>query len=236
MSNRFTHIINCLKALGKIYPNKEMVKKMLNSLPKYWELKVTVIEESKDLNSLSLDELIGPLLTYEIMINHNTQEIKEALKKVGVAFKSTTCEKDEDSSNDNHEEDMAMKGALKQKKKAMMATWSDSDSSDSDEDNEEEEHCFKARKSKKNSWYFDSGCSRHMTDDKSHFMELMPKNGGEVTFGDNSKELIEGIGSRRTNASTLIKNVLYDNGLKHNLLSISQLCEKGFKVIFESNG
>ena len=33
----------------------------------------------------------------------------------------------------------------------------------------------------------------------------------------------------------LIKSVLLVNGLKHNLLSISQLCDKGFKVIFEAS-
>ena len=32
-----------------------------------------------------------------------------------------------------------------------------------------------------------------------------------------------------------IKDVLLVEGLKHNLLSISQLCDKGFKVIFESD-
>ena len=34
---------------------------------------------------------------------------------------------------------------------------------------------------------------------------------------------------------TLIKNVLYIDGLKHNLLSISQLCDKGFKIKFNKN-
>ena len=34
---------------------------------------------------------------------------------------------------------------------------------------------------------------------------------------------------------TQIKNVLYVNGLKHNLLSISQLCDKGFKIEFNKN-
>ncbi|XP_052478386.1 uncharacterized protein LOC105775394 [Gossypium raimondii] len=257
MSDRFTHIINGFKALGKIYLNKEMVKKMLNSLPKSWEPKVTVIKESKDLNLLSLDELMGSLLTYEMKINHNAQEIKEAPKKVGFSFKSKTRKKDEGSSNDEEEAEMVKfdcpqlkkKRALKQKKKVMMATWSDINSSNSDEDNEvanlclmaidkpkEEEHCFKVSKSKKNSWYLDSGCSRHMTGEESYFMELMPKNGGKATFGDNSKGLIEDIGSIDINSSILIKSVLYVNGLKHNLLSISQLCDKGFKVIFESNG
>ena len=33
----------------------------------------------------------------------------------------------------------------------------------------------------------------------------------------------------------MIKNVLLVEGPKHNLLSISQLCYKGFKVNFETN-
>ncbi|MFQ6643498.1 hypothetical protein Gotur_017445 [Gossypium turneri] len=41
MFDRFTHIINGFKGLGKIYPKKKMVKKMLNSLTSSWEAKVT---------------------------------------------------------------------------------------------------------------------------------------------------------------------------------------------------
>ena len=48
MYNRFTTIINNLKGLGKTYANKEMMKKILNSLLKSWEANVTAIEESKD--------------------------------------------------------------------------------------------------------------------------------------------------------------------------------------------
>ena len=72
-----------------------------------------------------------------------------------------------------------------------------------------------------------------MTGDKNLFMDLKPKNGGDVTFGDNSKGQIEGIGTIGNKSSIFIENVLLVNGLKHNLLSISQLCDKGFKVVFE---
>ena len=56
-----------------------------------------------------------------------------------------------------------------------------------------------------------------------------------MTFGDNGKGRIIGHGSIGNNSSSLIENVLLVNGLKHNLLIISQLCDKGFKVIFESS-
>ena len=73
-----------------------------------------------------------------------------------------------------------------------------------------------------------------MIDDKNLFMELKAKSGGNVTFGDNSKSHIERISSIGNNSSTYIENVLLVSGLKHNLLNISQLCDKGHKVIFES--
>ncbi|WP_439126601.1 hypothetical protein, partial [Photobacterium alginatilyticum] len=44
-------------------------------------------------------------------------------------------------------------------------------------------------------WFLDSGCSRHMTGDKTKFTTLAPKDGGYVTFGDNGKGKIIGIGS-----------------------------------------
>ncbi|XP_039059078.1 uncharacterized protein LOC120202773 [Hibiscus syriacus] len=49
---------------------KEMSRKMLNSLPTSWRTKVTVVEECHDLNKLSLDELIGSLLSYEMRLNY----------------------------------------------------------------------------------------------------------------------------------------------------------------------
>ena len=56
-----------------------------------------------------------------------------------------------------------------------------------------------------------------------------------VTFCDNSKEAIQGIGTIGNISQTQIKHVLYVEGLKHNLLRISQLCDKGFKVCFDAH-
>ena len=82
--------------------------------------------------------------------------------------------------------------------------------------------------SKKKKWYLDSGCTRHMTGNQSKFVNLSRKDGGLVTFGDNKEGKIIGKG-------TLIENVLLVDGLKQDLLSISQLCDKGFRVIFDKN-
>ena len=85
----------------------------------------------------------------------------------------------------------------------------------------------------KNKWFLDSGCSRHMTGDKTKFFDLRSKEEGHVTFGDNSKGKIVGIGKIGNESSLIIEDVLLVEGLKHNLLSISQLCDKGFTVTFK---
>ena len=81
----------------------------------------------------------------------------------------------------------------------------------------------------------DSGCSKHMTGDFAQFTSLKLKAEGHVTYGDNNRGRILGRGNVGTENSTTIENVLYVEGLKHSLLSISQLCDKGYRVNFEAN-
>ena len=83
---------------------------------------------------------------------------------------------------------------------------------------------------KKDLWYLDSGCSTHMTGDKTKFEKLELKDESFVTYGDNNKGRILGNGIISNGSSFNIKSVLLIEGLKHNLISISQHCDKGFKV------
>jgi len=84
-------------------------------------------------------------------------------------------------------------------------------------------------------WYLDSGCSRHMIGDKSNIKNLKRKDQGFVTYGDNNKGKIIGTGHIVGGDTLEIKDVLLVEGLKHNLLNINQLCDKGLKVIFVSD-
>ena len=73
----------------------------------------------------------------------------------------------------------------------------------------------------KEKWYLDSGCFRHITGKANHFTHLEMKKGGKVTFGDNSKGKIVGIGRVDKKDFTFIENILLVEGLKHNLFSVS---------------
>src|SRR3954465_5657692 len=90
-----------------------------------------------------------------------------------------------------------------------------------------------AKRSKhKMSLYLDSGCSRHMTGRRSMFQELVLKPGGEVKFGGDQKGKIIASGTISIGNYPSITNVLLVEGLTHNLLSISQLSDNGYDIIF----
>ncbi|GKV14321.1 hypothetical protein SLEP1_g25216 [Rubroshorea leprosula] len=122
-------IVTNLKALGKVYPSQEVVRKVLRSLPKNWEAKKTTIEKSKDLNTLKLEDLIGKLMTYEIEVQVDCGvEIVEKKKK-NVAFKASNQkeESEDDASNDEsiNEEDitkLVSKEVKKYMKKSLQGT------------------------------------------------------------------------------------------------------------------
>ena len=81
-------------------------------------------------------------------------------------------------------------------------------------------------------WYLDSGYSRHVTRDRSLLKVFEFKKGGNVTFGDGSKSQIKGKGVISLPGLPDIANVLYVEGLRVNLLSISQICNQDFMVLF----
>ncbi|GJV45601.1 hypothetical protein Tco_1430137 [Tanacetum coccineum] len=75
---RFNAIVTSLKSLDTDYSSKNHVRKFPRALPLKWRAKVTTIEEAKDLATLPLDELIGNLKVYEIVLDND-----------GVASKTT---------------------------------------------------------------------------------------------------------------------------------------------------
>ena len=82
-------------------------------------------------------------------------------------------------------------------------------------------------------WYLDIGCSKHMTREASQLINMKWKPAGFVTYGDNNRGRIIGVGDIGSGNKVIIKDVLLVEGLKHSLLSISQLCDRGYRITFE---
>ncbi|MQM16315.1 hypothetical protein Taro_049271 [Colocasia esculenta] len=111
MFARFMLLVNGLKRLGKDYSNSDLVRKVLRSLPSAWHTKATIIEDSKNLSTMQLDELIGSLMTYEINLKRNASM---TTSKKPIALKASSSSKIIADQSDEYE------GLLM---KRMMKNW-----------------------------------------------------------------------------------------------------------------
>ena len=85
-------------------------------------------------------------------------------------------------------------------------------------------------------WYVDNGFSKHMTSNKSGFVNI-EKDKGSVSFENNNSKKVLGKGIVKLGSkNSLAKNVLLIENMKHNLLSVSQMCDQGHEITFNSKG
>jgi hypothetical protein len=89
----------------------------------------------------------------------------------------------------------------------------------------------------KNIWLIDSGCSRHMTGGKGWFSSLVPVvTKRYITFGDNGHGRVLSGGEIKMSDKITLRRVSLVQSLGYNLLSVSQLLDEGFQVLFRPGG
>ncbi|PNX85016.1 gag-protease polyprotein [Trifolium pratense] len=131
---------NQFDALGEKVPEERLVRKMLRSLPKKFDMKVTALEEAKDISEMKLDELVGSLQTF-VATNERMDK-----KTKSIAFVSNAEEEDQQKTSEKPRSDekaIQRKGVqchecegyghirtecatfLKKQKKGLTVSWSD---------------------------------------------------------------------------------------------------------------
>eukprot|EP00253_Pinus_taeda_P019375 PITA_19375 len=109
--------------------------------------------------------------------------------------------------------------------------------------NKQDEYCLPAALSTTappdslGSWLIDSGASRHFTGYKESLSNLIENETNlEIVFGDNAKYPMKGVGNvtlQLNQGNTIhLQEVLYVPNLKKNLVSVSAMEDKGYKVTF----
>ncbi|GJW54518.1 retrovirus-related pol polyprotein from transposon TNT 1-94 [Tanacetum coccineum] len=93
------------KRSQKLWGIKNYVRKFLRDLHPKWRAKVTAIEESKDLTSLSLDELIGNLKVHEMIIKKDSEIVKAKVERKSLALKAKKESSDEECSTSGSEDE-----------------------------------------------------------------------------------------------------------------------------------
>ena len=105
-------IVNSAFNLGKTIPEPKVVRKVLRSLPKRFHTKITVIQESKDIDKIPLTELVGNLQTYELGL----MRIGKSSKSKSMALKAKSSDTDESSDD----KDSKMKSYITKQFKNFM--------------------------------------------------------------------------------------------------------------------
>lgn len=87
-------------------------------------------------------------------------------------------------------------------------------------------------------WYVDTGCSNHMSSNKSSRVNLNKNFKSVEKFGNESSVEVMGIGDVRNKTRNefveTIANVFYIPELKTNLLSAGQLEDKGYTITIKN--
>ena len=105
-------IVNSAFNLGKTIPEPNVVRNVLRSLPERFYAKITVIEESKDIDSIPLTKLVGNLQTYELGLTR----IGKGSKSKSMTLKAKSNETDESFDD----EDFKMKSYMTRQFKKFM--------------------------------------------------------------------------------------------------------------------
>ncbi|XP_074351962.1 uncharacterized protein LOC141691093 [Apium graveolens] len=202
---RLKAVTNKMKKNGESLDDVLVMKKLLHPLTRKFDYVVTSIEESKDLSTILIDELVGSLQAHEQRMNQ--YDDASHLEK---AFYECRAPKVEERSH--------FAAAKKEKDvgSAMFLTYK------GDEEG------------KKNIWYLDSDASNHMSDHKDLFTEINETVTTEVTFSDSSKIPVKGKGTitivLKNGEKKYINDVYYILALKSNIINLGQLVEKGYNI------
>ncbi|XP_068503597.1 uncharacterized protein [Phaseolus vulgaris] len=108
VQKRFTHIVNHLMSLGKIFDKEELNIKIIKCLDRSWQPKVTAISESKDLTCLTIASLFGKLREHELEMNRLCVQESEDKHVRNIALKAAKKKNKQDSSDESEGETLSL--------------------------------------------------------------------------------------------------------------------------------
>jgi hypothetical protein len=97
---KISDLIKSMVSLEKQISDVKLIRKILRSLPESFRIKVTTIEESKDLDEIKIEELVGSLQTYEYSLPPVRKAKTISLKASKASKKKSRVSSDEDSDID----------------------------------------------------------------------------------------------------------------------------------------
>ncbi|RVW82656.1 Retrovirus-related Pol polyprotein from transposon RE1 [Vitis vinifera] len=237
-------IANKVRLLAKEFSDERVVQKNFVTLPEKYEATISSLENTKDLSSITLAELLNVLQALEqkrLMRQESSVEGAFQAKtqtNEGNTRRRKNKKNNNKPSNNNNQKTGTYPPCPHYKKTnhpQQKCWWRPDVKCNNVEEQLFSATCF-ANGSTFESWLVDSGCTNHMTYDQDLFREIDRTTISKVRIGNGEYIPVKGKGTVAIESLTglkLISDVLFVPDIDQNLLSVGQLVEKGFKVCFE---
>ncbi|XP_016690843.1 uncharacterized protein [Gossypium hirsutum] len=233
--DRIMAVVNQIRLLGNQFPDIQVVEKLITTLPERYESKISSLEDSMDLSTISLLELINAL--YALEQKRASRDEGHAEGAFQAKNREASCSMKKCKQLDHVKKVCKNKGHTQQQNVEAQTI-------------ELEELMFTASYEAqlaapyelinvvKQKWLIDSRCTSHMTVNTSLFKNVDKRFHSRVKFEND--QYIEAIGNRDVLIKTLsgtklFTDVLLVPGIDQNLLSVGKLLKKNYSVVFKEN-
>nr|GFA90737.1 zinc finger, CCHC-type [Tanacetum cinerariifolium] len=246
------------KELGKTLDESLLVRKLLDFTPDRFIQIVASIEQTSDLDDITLGEITGKLKAFEERIklrkggqdesqenllfahSEHSGKGKRFNKRGGRSNYSRGNWRNNKNRNNSQEGNSNHKGNSNRNTKddepSLLMTTHETEHEEVLL-NEGQIQPEKYASGDASMWYMDNGASNHMTGTKSYFKDIDESVIGRVCFGDGSYVQIKGKGSIllgcRNQEQKVVSDIYYIPNLKSNILSLGQLTEIGCHLNFD---
>ncbi|CAL2255248.1 unnamed protein product [Prunus armeniaca] len=248
---RLNDMINQMKTYGEVLSNERLVQKVLISLSKIYDPICLVIENTKSLETVELQEVIAILKSEEQRFElHNVDATEKAFASFTVQKARTRVGNhgsQKESLNKTILHQLTILAHHSQQVKRVFGHLARECTAGKSVQkancaNQVEvignlfyANCATIEANPNGDWYIDSGCSNHMTNNVDLLVDVRTNVAGHVQMPTGVLVKVAGMGSliiETTNGRKYIREVMYLPGLRENLLSVGQMDEHGYFLVF----
>ncbi|XP_013626727.1 PREDICTED: uncharacterized protein LOC106332773 [Brassica oleracea var. oleracea] len=221
-TDKIVELANQLTYHGEQKSDVQLIQKILISLPTKFDSIVSVLEQTSDLTSTKMTELIGILKAHEARLAAREESTNEGEFDARVKHGNSGKQKKDDPKKDHRSNKECYNcGNL-------------------EEDSNEDHMLFSASEAAttvmEDVWLVDSGATNHMTKEENYFSRLHRSIKFPIKIGNGSTVMTAGKGDitvMTKGGKRTIRNVFLVPGLAKNLLSVPQIVSSGYRVSFQ---